>query len=269
MSNNRLMDKIKDIPLLFFTGRRNRPDTLTPTHAGVAASALGYLSVNNHRTNLPLRTIIRRLDIRRCQKSEIILSRFTFESPGQFPGQFMIRRPTHLNQKILFDFFHRAKVALGGQLMSTMQRHKQLFKPFQKVIGPAAKLFNRMLGKETNLSNQMSHAVLQANIKQAGKFAVRAPIVGTNNTTKILAKYFFKNGTAARFINLELTVIRRIKTPCPVKNTLVVMTGFIHINLRLIGQTVDQLIIGGFKSFGGFGSPYKTCLSICPTSSAL
>ncbi len=58
MCNDRLMDKIKDIPLLFLTGSHNRPDTLTPTHTGAAASALGDPSVNDHRTNLPLCPII-------------------------------------------------------------------------------------------------------------------------------------------------------------------------------------------------------------------
>ena len=148
------MHIIKGIPLLLFAGRNRCPDAFAPAHTSIAASTLCYPSVNHHRTNPPLSSIIGRLNTRLSQKSEIILSSFTFESPGQLPGKFMIRWSTHPAQKAIPDFFHRMKITFGSKIISTVHRLKQLFKPFKQFICPSRKLFDLMLSKETNLSNQ-------------------------------------------------------------------------------------------------------------------
>ena len=83
------MDEIKDI-LLLFAGSDGGSDKLTPASASISTSALYYPSANHRRANLSLGTIVSRLNFRLKQKSEIILSSFTFELFGQLLRKFMI-----------------------------------------------------------------------------------------------------------------------------------------------------------------------------------
>jgi len=153
------MDKIKYISLMFLTGSDSSPDTLTPAHASISAGALSYSSINNHWSVLSLSSIIGRFNFRLGQKSEIILRSFTIKSPGQFLSKFMIRWSSHSFQKAGFNSFHQTNKTFGSEFISTVQCIKQLFEPFKQFTAPAGKFFNFVLGKETNLSNQMSHAI--------------------------------------------------------------------------------------------------------------
>ena len=177
MSSDRFMDKIKDILVLLFTRCDCRPDSLAPAHAGLAASTLCDPSINHHGAHLTFRTIIRRLDARFRQKSEIIGCRIALKPFGQLFRQLMIRRSSHLLQKAGFNTFHRTYPTGGGQYVSPMQGTKEFFEPVQQFCSPAGQYFNAVFGQETNLTNQMSHTILNPNVKQPGKLTSPSNLV--------------------------------------------------------------------------------------------
>jgi hypothetical protein len=219
------MDKIKNISLLLFAGGQYRPDAFAPTHANLAPGSLRYPPVNYHTSNLPLSTIVGRLNSRLGQKTKIIFRRLAPKPSGQFFGQWMVWRPSHPAQKAIFDFSHQTKETSGSQLVTAMQCIKQLFEPSEQFICPKGQLFNSVLSKKANLANKMSHAILYWHIKQPGVFTIRPPIVRTDNTGKVFAQRFFKYIAAARIIDLKQTVIRCIKTPRPVQLSVIMMAG--------------------------------------------
>jgi len=74
MRDDGLMDKIKDISLLFLIGGKGGPDAFAPAHADGATGALRNFSVNDYRANLPFGAVVGRLD-RFGQEAKIILRR--------------------------------------------------------------------------------------------------------------------------------------------------------------------------------------------------
>src|SRR3972149_9817934 len=108
-----MMKKVKNISVLLFAGGQYRPDTFTPSHAGIAASSLRYPPINHYRSNLPFSSIVSRFESWLGQKAKIIFRSHTPEPPGQFFSQRMFGRSSHSAQKALFDLSQRTKKTFG------------------------------------------------------------------------------------------------------------------------------------------------------------
>ena len=178
-----MTNKLKDISLLLFTGGQYCPNTLAPSHAGPAACSLSNPSVNHHRSNLPLGSIVSRLDSWLGQKTKIIFRSPAPESFSQFSGQRMIWRSPHPVQKAFFNPLHRHSKTSRLITVTTVQCPKQFFEPFEQEISPSGQFFNAVLSKETNLPNQMSHAILyrphsSLDYMAPAAFAVKCRVAG-------------------------------------------------------------------------------------------
>ncbi len=134
--DQRIVDKLEDISVLFFAGGNCRPYAFAPAHTGLAASALCDASVDHGVANLSFGPVIRRLDVRVGQEAEIIFRRFALESSRQVFAQGMVRRTTNATQESLLNLFHLLGKAFGRECIATMQRFEQLFKPAQQLIAP-------------------------------------------------------------------------------------------------------------------------------------
>jgi len=231
-----MVNKLKDISVLLFAGGQYCPYPFAPAHTGLSAGSLCNPPINYHRSNPPFSSVIRRLNCGFSQKTKVIFGGLAPEASGQLLGQRMIRSSSHSAQKPLSDLFYRTAKTFGSQLVVAIQCFKQFFEPFEQMISPAGQFFNTVLGKETNLTNQMSHAVLNSYIKQATVLAVRPPVVGTDDAGKVSTEYCSQHTAAARRINPEQAVIRRVKTPRPKQFVIILMTCFVrrlHRSLRV------------------------------------
>ena len=138
------MDKVKNISSLLFTRSDCRPDTLAPSHAGIAAGALRNPPVNYGITNLTLSAVIRRLNSRSCQKTKICFRGFALKPAGQFFSKFMIRRPSHSAHKPFLNLIHSPCKSGISQFIAAMQCLKQLFEPVQQLSAPLSQLIERL-----------------------------------------------------------------------------------------------------------------------------
>src|SRR3989339_1499809 len=247
MSNQRLMNKLKDISVLLFTSRNGSPDTLTPAHTGLSACTLRDTAVNNRMANFSFAAVIGRLNSRLGQKTKIIFRSLALESSGQFLGKFMIGRAPHSPQKAFFYLFHFFRETFGCEYIAAMQGTKELFEPLEKLISPINKRLCRMFGKESNLSNQMCHTILNNSIRQTSELAIAAPVITADNAVKLFCEQIEQYPAAAGFINMKERIVRSLKTPRPVLLALVFMACLVNAKIRLVRQTCRQLVIRGFQ----------------------
>lgn len=70
---------------------------------------------------------------------------------------------------------------------------------------------------------------------------------GQSKPFKALAKQFEKNLTAARLVDVEQRKVRRLKTPCPVLGTIILMAGLISTQMRFVRQMLYKRIIHWFE----------------------
>ena len=93
----------------------------------------------------------------------------------------------------------------------------------------------------------MRHAILHEGIRQSTKLAITSIKITVQDAGKVFAQQCEKDLTTTRFVNVEQRIVRRLKTPGPVLVPVILMAGFIHPQMRFIGQTLDQRIISGLK----------------------
>ncbi len=173
------MNKVKHISVLFFAGGNSCPNAFAQAHAGLSACALRNTPVDYGMTNPALCAVIGRLHFRVDQKTEVIIRGLALEPFGQFPGQWMVRRPSHSFQKTMLDMLHISSKALSRQLVTAMQCTKKFFQPIQQFLSPAGQLLSNVFGQKSYISNQVGHAILHPDAEQPGIFAVRPPVIST------------------------------------------------------------------------------------------
>jgi len=130
---NRLTYKIECVSALAGTSRQYGPDAFAPKPAVFAASALGNIAVYNNKPYRLFSEIIRRLNARRCDKSEIsfamfeepickILSLATFWNIVQRNTEESFSANFHCLSKIAFcQFFGLVKLPFQNRFLSVLR----------------------------------------------------------------------------------------------------------------------------------------------------
>jgi len=240
-----LMDELEDISLsLLLASGNGRPGTLTPAHSRLAAGALRHTAIDDRVADLSLRTVVRQFDARVTEEAKIVLARPAFESAGQCLGQGMIWRPKHASQKALLDGSHLSDESLFTVPIPPMKGVKQLLEPGRQLLAPASQSFRAVFGQESDVPNQVSHAILDPGVEEPSILAIGASVVTANDAGKLLPQDPDQHLAAARGIDAEQAVERRLKTPRLMESSFVFVAGLINAQMRLLRQTVPQLLIG-------------------------
>ncbi len=235
-----IYNKIKNISLFFSARSDHCPDMLSPSHAGIDPDSFFCPPVNYGMSSFSFSSIIGRFEIRVCQKTEIGFRRLALKSPSQFFGQFMIRRLSSFFQKTSLNLLHTFFKLGFAQFITAMHGIKQISKSIQQFLAPVRELAVGMFGKETDLADKMSLAILNGRIAELGKLTIGFPEVTA-------AKQIEQSFAASGFVYMKHRILRSLKTTRPVFIAIVFMAGLIYSKIRILRHTFNDLLIGRFK----------------------
>ena len=245
---DRLAYKIECVSALAGAGSQYSPDAFTPNPALFATSTLGNIAVYDNKANRLFSEIIGWFNARRCDELEISFAVFT-ETIGKILSLATFWNIVQRNIKKRFSAcFHSFCKADFCKLFGLVKNTKHITHCTQQSLAVIGGGFIRKTGQIFNVPDKMSDAKLYQNIKVFHIFAIGREIITANNTSKVFAKNINQYSRATCIGNLEQGVSISSKAPSPETLFAFLMTSFVNIKLRFMGQIFKKFLIDLLKS---------------------
>ena len=213
-----------------------------PLIAHVAASALRDQTVHDQRANLPLRNIVRRLNVRRIVNEQKVTFAMLLETLRK-RQRLVVFRNKSLNRLLnrLFMPIHQTLETNFRQLGLPMNICKHSLHVLQQPFSVRLRVVKRH--QKLDLADQVSPTELKECFRLFFVLQIGREEVTADAAEKIVTERFFQNLAAARGIDLEKREELRNETPRPLQLAVLLETRFVDVNMTLSFQKFFQLFI--------------------------